>query len=97
MVCGILCLKPITKPNFSSFGPVFYEKWTIFLDFLVILRTLSFSLFFCDFPHIFGHIYGTTGPIGLKFFVRADFGHPVAHTKFQPLRLKDAEDIGWFV
>ena len=48
-------------------------------------------------PHIFGHISGTTGPIGLKFFVRADFGHPVAHTKFQPLRLKDAEDIGWFV
>ena len=38
-----------------------------------------------------------TGPIGLKFFVRADFGHPVAHTKFQPLRLKDAEDIGWCV
>ena len=52
---------------------------------------------FCDFPHIFGHISGTTGPIGLKFFVSADFSHPVAHTKFQPLRLKDAEDIGWFV
>ena len=58
--------------------------------------SLSFSLF-CDFPHIFGHISGTTSPIGLKFFVRADFGHPVAHTKFQPLRLKDAEDIGWFI
>ena len=42
-------------------------------------------------------ITGTTGPIRLKFCVRADFGHPVAHTKFQPLRLKDAEDIGWFV
>ena len=54
------------------------------------------SLFFGDFPHIFGHISGTTGPIGLKFFVKADFGHPVAHTKFQPLRLKDAEDIGWY-
>ena len=38
-----------------------------------------------------------TGLTGLNFFVRADFGHPVAHTKFQPLRLKDAEDIGWFV
>ena len=43
---------------------------------------------------MFGHISGTTGPIGLKFFVRADFGHPVAHTKLQPLRLKDAKDIG---
>ena len=47
--------------------------------------------------HIFHHISGTTGPIGLKFLVRADFGHPVAHTKLQPLRLKDAEDIGWCV
>ena len=58
------------------------------------MRTLSFSLFFCYFSHILGHISGTTGPIGLKFFVRADFGHWVAHTKFQPLRLKDAKDIG---
>ena len=49
------------------------------------------------FPHIFGHISGTTGPTGLKFFERADFGHPVTHTKLQPLRLKDAEDIGWCV
>ena len=47
--------------------------------------------------HIFHHISGTTGPIGLNFFVIADFGHPVAHTKLQPLRLKDAEDIGWCV
>ena len=47
--------------------------------------------------HIFHHISGTTGPIGLKFLVRADFGHPVAHTKLQPLMLKDAEDIGWCV
>ena len=47
--------------------------------------------------HIFHHISGTTGPIGLKFLVRADFGHPVAHTKLQPLRLKDAENIGWCV
>ena len=69
----------------------------IFPEFLVILRTFSFSLFFCYFFHIFGHISGTTGPIGLKFFVRADFGHGVLHTKFQPLRLKDAEDIGWCV
>ena len=61
------------------------------------MRTLSFSLFFCYFSHIFGHISGTTGPIGLKFCVRADFGHPVAHTKLQPLSLKDAEDIGWCV
>ena len=36
-----------------------------------------------------------TGPIGLKFFVSADFGHGVLHTKFQPLRLKDVEDIAW--
>ena len=61
------------------------------------MRTLSFSPFFCYFFHIFGHISGSTGPIGLKFFVTADFGHPVAHTKLQPLRLKDAEDIGWCV
>ena len=47
--------------------------------------------------HIFCHISGTTGLIGLKFLVRADFGHPVAHTKLQPLSLKDAEDIGWCV
>ena len=96
-MCGILWLKPNTKRNFSSFGPVVSEKWPIFLDFLVILRTHSFSLLFWDFFHIFGHIFGTTGPIGLKFFVKAAFGHPVAHTKFQPLRLKDAEDIGWCV
>ena len=49
------------------------------------------------FPHIFGDISGTTGPSGLNFFVRADFIHPVAHTKLQPLRLKDVEDIGWCV
>ena len=95
LVCGILWLKPNTKRNFSSFGPVVSELWPIFLDFFIVLRTLSFSLFFCYFSHIFGHISGTTGPIGLKFFVRADFGHGVLHTKFQPLRLKDAEDIGW--
>ena len=90
-------LLSITKQNFGWLRPIVLKWWPIFLEFLVILRTLSFSLFFCDFPHIFGHISGTTGPIGLKFFVRADFGHPVAHTKFQPLRLKDAEDIGRFV
>ena len=44
-----------------------------------------------------GHYSETTGPTRLEFCVRADFGQPVAHTKFQPLRLKDAEDIGWFV
>ena len=42
-----------------------------------------------------GHYPETTGPIGLKFFVKVDFGHGVLHTKFQPSRLKDAEDIGW--
>ena len=42
-----------------------------------------------------GHYSETTGPIGLKFFVKVDFGHGVLHTKFQPSRLKDAEDIGW--
>ena len=66
----------------------------IFWSFLGLFPSLSF---FCYFFHIFGHISGTTGPIGLKFFVRADFDHPVAHTKLQPLRLKDAEDIGWCV
>jgi hypothetical protein len=45
------------------------------------------------FQHIFGRISGTTAPIGLKFKVRADFGHRVLHTKFQPLRFKDAEDM----
>ena len=29
--------------------------------------------------------------------MKAYFGHPVAHTKLQPLRLKDAQDIGWCV
>ena len=29
--------------------------------------------------------------------MRADFGHPVAHTKLKLLRLKDGEDIGWCV
>ena len=30
--------------------------------------------------------------------MRADFYHGgVSHTKSQPLRLKDAEDIGWFI
>ena len=36
-----------------------------------------------------------TAPIGLKFFVRTGFGHRLPQTKLQPLRLKDAEDIGW--
>ena len=85
------------RPIFSAYYVVVSEQWLIFLDSFVIFRTLSFSLFFCDCFHIFGHISGTTGSIGLKFFVRADFGHPVAHTKLQPLRLKDAEDIGWCV
>ena len=40
---------------------------------------------------------GTTGPIGLKFCVSEGFGQRVPQTKFQPLRLKDAEDIGWCV
>ena len=34
---------------------------------------------------------GTTGPIGLKFCVSEGFGQRVPHTKFQPLRLKDAD------
>ena len=36
-----------------------------------------------------------TNQFGLKFCVSAGFGHGVPHTKFQPLRLKDAEGIGW--
>ena len=51
----------------------------------------------CVFQHIFGHISGTTDPIGLKFKVRADFGHRVPHTKLQPLRLNDAGDIWWLI
>ena len=45
------------------------------------------------FFHIFDHISGTTCPIALKFLVGADFGHGVLHTKFQPLRFKDAKDM----
>ena len=45
--------------------------------------------------HIFCHISRSTNPIGLKFCVSVGFGHRLPHTKFQPLRLKDAEDIGW--
>ena len=70
--------------------------WLNFLEFLVILRTFSFS-FLGDFFPTFGHFSGTTCPIGLKFLVRTDFGHLVAHNKLQPLSLKDAEDIGWCV
>ena len=81
LVCGTPWLIPALSQNFSPNGLVVLEIWQ--------------NMWF--FTHIFGHISGTTGPTGLKFCVRADFGYPVAHTKFQPLRLKDAEDIGWFV
>ena len=83
-ILGILCLKPNTKRNFSSFGWLVSDLWPFSPEFLVILRTFSFSLFFCYFFHIFDHISGTTCPIGLKFLVGADFGHGVLHTKFKP-------------
>ena len=40
-----------------------------------------------------GHYSETTGPIGLNFFVKVDFGRGVLHTKFQQ-RLKDVKVIG---
>ena len=46
------------------------------------------------FQHIFGHISGTTDPIGLNFLGEGAFDHRLPHTKFQPSRLKDWEDIG---
>ena len=89
-----LILQPICTSCLGYWLP-FPAKAVIFfsLHFLLFCEVGSFSFK----NHIFCHISGTTGPTGLKFFVRAYFGHPVAHTKLQPLRLKDAEDIGWCV
>ena len=84
----IWCGESYAQNLFSSFGPV------------VFILTISglFVLKKCVFQHKFGHISDTTAPIILKIeLLRADFGHRVPHTKFQPLRLKDAEDIGWFI
>ena len=67
----------------------------IFPSFFGHFEDFFFLPLFLLFFHIFDHISGTNCPIGLKFLVGADFGHGVLHTKFQPLKLKDAEDIGW--
>ena len=37
---------------------------------VAVFRTFFFS-FFCDFPHIIGHISGTTGPIELLSFCQS--------------------------
>ena len=49
----------------------------------------------CVFQHIFSHLSDTTLSDCTEFFIRAGFVHGLPHTKLQPLRLKDAEVIGW--
>ena len=98
-MCDNLCWRSTTKQNFNSFGPVVCELWLIFLEILTLWgleeRGKKRREKKCVFWHIFSHISGITVLIGLKFSVIAGFSQRVPHTKFQPLRLQDAEDIGW--
>ena len=73
LVCGILCLKPNTKRNFSSFGPVVFELWLILIEILAIWGLGRRREKKCVFQHIFGHI-------GHEIFVRAGFCHRGLHT-----------------
>ena len=90
-MCGTPWPNPALTQNFSPNGLVVLEMWKNMWFFPQFEKEGNFSFK----NHIFCHISISTNPIGLKFCVSVEFSHRLPHTKFQPLRLKDAEDIGW--
>ena len=63
-----------------------------------ILRAFSVVFMFCFQRNTYLAIVSIETLLdGLKLFKGGGFSHVVQHlyTKFQPLKLKDAENIGW--